>query len=275
MLQELDSAASGPIEISGLHLVAGVDISFFERSLPPPTDPSTIPNGCFANSDHKAKGTATAEEAIGALVILAYPSLQVVHTVIERVKLSVPYVPTYLGFREAPVYQALFAQLPTQFWPNVVLVDGNGLLHPRGIGSAVHLGVALNIPTIGVAKSLLRYDDHTPSEKEVKTVFHHHPEMVVYPLVRNGHTECSELEVGGSAMAGVALRSQPLTKGTTTRAFNQAANPVFVSQGHRVSLTTAIRLVRACSRLRIPEPIRQADLQSRQAVRDALLRIDG
>lgn len=250
-LGALQHAATTPIAIEGLRLVGGVDISFFtprKRKMR-----SELAETVVEEEEEE-------EEALGALVILTYPALTTVHVVVERVRLGVPYAAGYLGFREAPVYQLLFSQLPPDLWPQVVMVDGNGVLHPRGVGSACHLGVAIDLPTVGVAKSLLHYDADAPREKHVKLLFRNQPERAVYPLRRG-------LDPGPAV--GVALRPVPLQPGAHATSTQQAHNPVFVSQGHKVSLSTAIVLVRACSRFRVPEPIRQADMLSRQAVREA------
>jgi deoxyribonuclease V len=133
-----------------------------------------------------------------------------------------PYVPGYLGFREVPALVAAWARLAVK--PDLLLVDGQGLAHPRGLGLASHLGVVLDIPTIGVAKSLL-VGEARPGPEAGDTA----------PILHKG------------AVIGMALRTR------------RGARPLYVSVGHRVSLGTAVALVRAaCNGRRLPVPIRAA-----------------
>ncbi|KAJ9077311.1 hypothetical protein DSO57_1017949 [Entomophthora muscae] len=135
---ELDFQISGTFnqpQFSGLNIVAGVDISFFKQD---------------ANS------------AIATLVILNFPELEIVHTESSIIKLEHAYIPGFLAFREVPPLLKLLENVKIkspQFYPQVVLVDGNGVLHPRKFGLACHLGVAAQIPTIGVAKNLFHFPD--------------------------------------------------------------------------------------------------------------------
>ncbi|XP_064251981.1 endonuclease V isoform X2 [Passer domesticus] len=127
----------------------------------------------------------------------------------------------------------------------VLLVDGNGLLHPRGFGTACHLGVLTDLPCIGVAKNLLHVDGLVRDEL--------HKEQV-RSLQRSGET--FPLTGTSGKVLGMVLRSH-----------SNSCKPLYVSVGHRVSLGTAVRLVRACCRFRVPEPIRQADIRSREYLR--------
>jgi deoxyribonuclease V len=144
-------------------------------------------------------------------------------------------VPGYLSFREAPALLAALGRLHRA--PDVILCDGQGLAHPRRFGLACHLGVLLDVPTIGVAKSrLIGTHDEPAPRRGART-----------PLRDAGET------------IGAVLR---------TRA---GVRPVYVSVGHRVSLETAIAIVLGCApRFRVPEPVRRADgLASRRARRRA------
>ena len=133
-----------------------------------------------------------------------------------------PYVPGYLGFREVPALVAAWARLHPK--PDLLLVDGQGLAHPRGLGLACHLGLVLDVPTIGVAKSLLvGTAEPGPAAGDAA------------PILWKG------------ARIGMALRTR------------RGALPLFVSVGHRVSLDTAVGIVRtACDGRRLPVPIRAA-----------------
>ncbi|XP_040386483.1 endonuclease V isoform X6 [Cygnus olor] len=126
----------------------------------------------------------------------------------------------------------------------VLLVDGNGLLHHRGFGVACHLGVLTDLPCIGVAKNLLQVDGLARDEL--------HREQI-RSLQRGGDT--FPLTGTSGNVLGMALRSCNSSK------------PLYISVGHRVCLETAVRLVQSCCRYRIPEPIRQADIRSREYIR--------
>ncbi|KAJ2550005.1 hypothetical protein EV175_004230 [Coemansia sp. RSA 1933] len=212
--------------VGGLERIGGVDISY---------------------PKHGAR-----DHAIVSLVVLAYPSLKVLHEVCDSVPIAVPYVAGYLAFREIAAYRHAFARLQSeapQMMPQVVLVDGNGTLHPRRFGSACHLGVALDVPTIGVAKNYLHIDDLVGFDaRELKRTF-----------------ATQDKESGGAVelvgVSGVCYGMAVAPAGAT------AVNPIFVSVGHRLSLSTAVAVVRASSVHRVPEPIRIADQHSRALLR--------
>ncbi|KAJ2004618.1 hypothetical protein GGI04_002451 [Coemansia thaxteri] len=189
------------------------------------------------------------ERAVVALVVLAYPSLEILYDECAEIDITVPYKAGFLAFREMEAYRSAFARLHRsrpELWPQVVLVDGNGTLHPRRFGSACHLGVALGMPTIGVAKNFLHIDGVPADARALK----HHFQQPGAP------TE-------------VLLRSADAVYGMAVApAGGDATNPVFVSSGHRVSLRTAVDIVRLCSRHRVPEPIRVADQRSRALARE-------
>jgi deoxyribonuclease V len=168
--------------------------------------------------------------ARAAVVLLTYPALQIVEQHIYEEPVRMPYVPGLLSFREAPCVLGAFSRL--RQLPDLVLVDGVGIAHPRRIGIASHLGLWLDLPTIGCAKSILigSYDKNALSEEAGSWV----------PLLYR------------KEVIGAAVR-------TRTR-----VNPMFISLGHRISLETSIRYVLACSRgYRLPEPTRQADKLSK------------
>ena len=187
-------------------------------------------------------------EACAALVVLELPSLKVVYSSFNVVQLVYPYIAGFLAFREVPFLLdelRILRETSPELMPQVILVDGNGRLHHRGFGLASHLGVEANIPTIGVAKNLLCIDglQRKPVEATCREVLKKAGDT--YDLVGESGTRW-----------GVALR-------TTDKGTKQ----VYVSAGHRLSLETAVAVVCACSQHKIPEPVRQADLGSREVVR--------
>lgn len=159
-----------------------------------------------------------------AVAVLTYPKLELVEQAIARIPTAFPYVPGYLSFREIPAILAALPQL--NITPDLILCDGQGLAHPRRLGLACHLGVLLDIPTIGVAKSLF-IGQHEPVPQDKGSW---------KPLIDDGET------------IGVVLRSRTKVK------------PIYVSIGHKISLPTAIRYVNGClTKYRLPETTRWAD----------------
>ncbi|KAK3841888.1 MAG: putative endonuclease FLJ39025-like protein [Linnemannia gamsii] len=203
------------------------------------------------------------EDAIASLIVLSYPDFKVVYENHAKVKLTLPYIAGYLAFREVEPLLDLISTLRStrpEFEPQVILVDGCGVLHPRGFGLASHLGLISNIPTIGCSKNYLVIAGDGPVlgshptklKKDFKRFVNSHPETHgLMPL-----TGTVTGKVYGAALAAA-----------TGKAAEGAQNPIFVSVGHKVSLETSVALVRACSRFRVPEPIRQADLKSRNEIR--------
>jgi len=165
------------------------------------------------------------DEIIAAVVVvMRLKTLEILEVSRAKMRARWPYVPGFLSFREAPVVLEAFRQLKTR--PDLVICDGQGRAHPRRLGLASHMGLALGVPTIGCAKSLL-----------VGTV----PRE---PGRRRGGR--APLMDGGERI-GTALRTQTGVK------------PVFVSVGHRIDLASAERWVLAASpRFRLAEPIRAA-----------------
>ncbi|XP_021744290.1 endonuclease V-like [Chenopodium quinoa] len=202
-----------------LKYVGGVDISFLKE------DPSV---------------------ACGTLVVLELDSLNVVYDDFSVAKLHIPYVPGFLAFREAPILLKLLDKMKKNahsFYPQLLMVDGNGILHPRGFGLACHLGVMADLPTIGIGKNLHHVEGLNHSE--------------VRDLFKTGdYNETVYLNGNSGQTLGVAMRS---TLG--------ALKPIYISIGHRISLTTAMKVVKLTCKYRVPEPIRQADLRSREYLR--------
>ena len=163
--------------------------------------------------------------AHGAVVILSYPELETIEVEIAEAKLIFPYIPGLLSFREAPLVLAACQKLSTS--PDLILVDGQGIAHPRRFGLASHLGLLLNIPTIGCAKSRLCGKHEEPATEA---------------------GSYAKLNDNGEDI-GVALRTK------------DNVNPIYVSIGHKIDLPTSIHWVmKCCLGYRLPEPCRLAHL---------------
>ena len=183
-------------QLGEIHRVAGVDVGF------------------------EGEGNKTSRAAV---VVLRFPELTPVDYAIARLPVTFPYIPGLLAFREVPVILRALEQLETT--PDVFIVDGQGLAHPRRMGIACHLGVLLDWPTIGCAKSILVGKAAEPENRAGAWT----------PMMSGGE------------VVGAALRTRTKTK------------PVYVSIGHRVSLERAVDLVlRCCKGYRIPETTRWA-----------------
>ena len=195
--RELAARVSRTSEITEPRLIAGVDISV-------------------------SRGQSM---ATGAVVVVDYPALELVEMKTVNGKLDFPYIPGLLSFREAPLALAAFEKLAAT--PDLILVDGQGLAHPRRLGLASHLGLLLDTPTIGCAKSRLCGSYEEPDVALGSRA----------DLVDNGE------------VIGTVLRTK------------RAINPLYISIGHKMDLETAIGWVLACCRgYRIPEPLRLAHL---------------
>jgi deoxyribonuclease V len=178
-----------------------------------------------------ATGVVTGRAAV---VVLTFPELEAVEEHVVTRPVTFPYIPGLLSFREAPIALAALQQL--RKLPDVLLVDGHGIAHPRRFGIACHLGVLLNLPTIGCAKSIL-------------------VGRAVEPGALPG--DSTPLMHGGEVI-GTAIRTRARSR------------PLYVSPGHRVSLETAAALVLRCARgYRLPEPTRLADRLAGQRDRPA------
>ncbi|MBW4497610.1 MAG: deoxyribonuclease V [Oscillatoria princeps RMCB-10] len=159
-----------------------------------------------------------------AVAVLSFPDLQLVEHAIARRPTTFPYIPGFLSFREVPAVLDALEKLSVT--PDLLLCDGQGIAHPRRFGIACHLGVLTNLPAIGVAKSLLvgKHDQ--------------------LPLRRGSWQP---------------LRDRDETIGAVLRT-RSGVKPVYISTGHRVSLTTAIDYVMNCTpKYRLPETTRWAD----------------
>jgi deoxyribonuclease V len=183
--------------------------------------PANLRHVAGVDNAYVTKGGETIAHA--AVVVLTYPDLEAVETVLAEHPVTFPYVPGLLSFREAPAVLAAFARVSVA--PDAVLFDGQGYAHPRRLGLASHLGLVLDLPSVGCAKSRLvgRYEE-PPREFGAHT-----------PLTVDGE------------VVGAAVRTRPRHA------------PLFVSPGHKTSVAGAVALALACCRgAFMPEPTRLA-----------------
>lgn len=206
---------------SPINLIGGIDISFVDQS---------VGMNEFV--------------AVGALVVLDVNSMKLVYSDCIEMKTSIPYISGFLGFREEPFARKLFQKLlnnSPNLIPQVTLIDGCGIYHPRRFGSASQIGVNLNVPTIGISKSFLKLDGLNEND------------YIIDPEVQN---------VGSiDVITEEGILATGLYNGKSKYP------SCYVSIGHRISLPSAIEIVKKCLITKIPEPIRQADLISREYIR--------
>lgn len=185
-------AQGPPVALDSIHTVAGIDAAY------------------------KEGGRA-------AIVVLSFPELQVVDSATAFLPSVFPYVPGLLSFREGPVVEAAMKKLRVR--PDLLMFDGQGYAHPRRVGLASHMGLFLDLPSIGCAKSRLvgHFTEPGPNPGDRA------------PLTDHGE------------VIGAVLRTKPRT------------NPLFISIGYRITLEDAVEVVLRCLRgYRLPEPTRAA-----------------
>ena len=188
------------------------------RLIPLAHEPQFI-GGCDVSMNRFAK------EGFAGFVTLSYPHLDMLdHAVVER-EIPFPYIPGLLSFREIPMLLDAWEKLEQK--PDVLMVDGIGIAHPRRLGIASHLGILLGIPTIGIAKSVL---------------------VGKYEEPENDPGSISDLiDPKTGEVIGAAVRTK------------QNVKPIFVSPGHLITRKDSVQLALACVRKhRLPEPTRQA-----------------
>jgi deoxyribonuclease V len=172
-----------------------------------------------------AVGNKYSTEAQAAIVVLRYPGLEIAEVELAQGEIKFPYIPGLLSFREIPLILKAWQKLT--FVPDIIMVDGQGIAHPRRVGIASHLGILVDIPAIGCAKSRLCGGYEIPSDE---------------PGCYTNLTDKDEI-------IGVALRTK------------NRVNPLYVSTGHKISLKNAICWVMECCRgYRLPQPTRLAHL---------------
>ncbi len=164
-----------------------------------------------------------------AIVVISYPELKIIDLVIKEGRLDFPYIPGLLSFREMPIVLSAFEQLAIK--PELVIVDGQGIAHPRRLGLACHMGLFLDIPTIGCAKTRL---------------------VGKYDAVGNEAGDYADLILNGEVV-GAVLRTKRKVK------------PLFISPGHKIGIRKAVEIVLSCCRgYKIPEPTRRAHITVNQ-----------
>jgi deoxyribonuclease V len=164
----------------------------------------------------------------GAIVVLSFPDMEILDMAMADGKIPFPYIPGLLSFREGPILIRIFQRLKLK--PDVMIYDGQGIAHPRRMGLASHMGLWLNVPAIGSAK--------TPLLDEF-----------ISPGLSKGSFEWIRR---GSEKVGAVLRTK------------ERVNPLFISPGHRIDLSTSIQLIlESCKGYRFPEPLRKAHQASR------------
>lgn len=225
--QELRRHWIGHDRFSKIRTVAGLDAAFILTG-----------SQALAKPANRWNALRSANRAIGCVVMYRYPDLVEIDRTFAILRLKFPYVPGLLSFREIPVLLAALAKLPSK--PDLLFCDGQGIAHPRRLGLATHLGIVLDLPTIGCAKSRLTGTHTEPGHKAGSSS----------PLID---------ENAGNEIIGAVLRTR------------NGVNPIYLSQGHRVSLASAIRLTLSVTDgRRIPRPTRDADRFAAETKRQLL-----
>lgn len=181
------------------------------------------------------------------MIIFDYPTLNIVAKLSVNCNMKIPYIANYLAFREAPVFMKLLdiqQENCPHLTPQVILMDGNGVWHPRRAGIAAHFAVLSGIPCFGISKNVLYADGITR-------------ERIEQLLNDKAPGEDQYVEVVGDSgeVLGLAYNVTGFVK-----------NAVYISVGHKITLPTALEVFKTTSKFRICEPIRQADLLSRELV---------
>ncbi len=167
-----------------------------------------------------------ARDGFAGFVTLSYPDLTLVDHSVVKDRIGFPYIPGLLSFREIPMLLKAWEKLKTK--PDVIIVDGVGIAHPRRLGIATHLGLLLGVPTIGCAKSVLTGEYKEPADE---------PGSISYMYDKFNKEE----------IIGAAIRTK------------RNAKPIFVSPGHLITLEESIEIVKRCViKHRLPEPTRFA-----------------
>ncbi len=171
-------------------------------------------------------------KAHAACVVMSYPVLEVIDYITVNTTVDFPYIPGLLSFREIPSFIPALERLKIE--PDLILCDGHGIAHPRRFGIASHLGLLLDKPVVGCAKSKLIGTYHEPDNKRGSYEYLYHSGEII----------------------GAVMRTRSGVK------------PVFISIGHKLSLKRALDLIlHCCTKYRIPEPIRCAHMKASDGVK--------
>lgn len=192
------------LNLEDLNVIAGADQAFLYES--------------------KSGNEIKKERIISAVVLLEYPSMKFIDHAYSVMPVDFPYIPGFLSFREAPAIINAFHALKTK--PTLLVIDGGGINHPRFAGLATHVGVSLDVATIGVTKNLLCGTGEVPNEEgEANIITYHDREVGYYFKSKTG------------------------------------SKPIIVAPGHKVSLRTSLKLIKTCiHKHKLPEPTRIAHL---------------
>lgn len=172
------------------------------------------------------------EYGIGAVVIIDYFSFNILDRAYYIQKIKIPYKSTFLCFRELPLFLGAFNKLKIK--PDILFVDGHGIAHPRQFGCATHLGLLLDIPSIGIAKKML-YGVINENPKKVGTftnIYSENMKKIIGAVVKTSN-----------------------------------AKPIYVSPGYKIDIKTSISLTLRFCKYKIPEPIRLADAYANEIKR--------
>ena len=207
--KELKKKISLKKSFNNVKIVAGADVSYYKNKM------------------------------IAGIVILKFPQLEIIEKKSSVSSVNFPYIPGLLTFREGPSLLEAFKKI--KITPDVILFDGQGIAHPRRMGIATHLGLFLDRPTIGCAKSRLSGKYTLVGEKKGD-----------YALLKEGEE-----------VLGAVLRTRKKVK------------PIFVSPGHKIDLPNSMEIVLKCIvKYRLPLPVREAHIFVNQIRNDLSLRID-
>lgn len=207
----------GEDRLAEIRYVAGADVAF-------------VLTGSQALRARRTRSLSrNANRAIAGVIVYRFPEMEEVERASAVRPLVFPYVPGLLSFRECPALLAAFAKL--RHAPGLIFCDAHGYAHPRRFGLACHLGLLLDCPAVGCAKSRLIGKELEPALNAGSWS----------PLTDTG-------EDGREETIGAVLRTR------------DGVRPIYVSQGHRVSLASAVRFaLQVCDGVRIPRPTRDAD----------------
>ena len=180
--------------------------------------------------------------SIGCLAICEYPSCKLLHSITIEKEVTVPYIPGFLAFKENVMYKELLQKCKEEYsdcFPQLFMIDGNGIYHPRRFGSACQIGIENDVPTLGVAKTVLYVDGITRN-------------MVTEMTLKTPHGGTGNLYTENGEHLCTLIRS------------GEGKHPILVSPGHKISMKRSVEIVQKMLIHKIPEPIFLADKLSRK-----------